>query len=200
MDTDAKVWRVGELARATGVTTRALHHYDRLGLLTPSSRTAGGHRCYTATDVRRLHVVLALRGFGLGLAEIRRTLDEDAGDPRAVMRRQLDAADEQIRRTTRLRSRLLGVLGALDRMAEPSVAEFITLIEEMIAVQAPLTEEQFAELARRRTEAAAALSDEERAEMARHRQEAMAALTPEQLAGMQAERARWRPDPSRKPA
>ena len=63
--TEQREWRIGELARATRVTVRALHHYDRLGLLVPSSRTAGGHRCYTGEDVRRLHTILALRGFGL---------------------------------------------------------------------------------------------------------------------------------------
>ena len=192
-DGDQKEWRVGQLARATGVTTRTLHHYDRLGLLTPSSRTAGGHRCYTSDDVRRLHVVLALRGFGLGLAEIRRTLDDTTGDPRELMRRQLDATDERIRRATRLRERLAGVLDALDRMAEPSAAEFITLIEEMIAVQQPLTEEQLAEMSRRRREMAATLSEAELAEMSRRRQEAMAGLSAEQIAAMQRERARWLP-------
>lgn len=58
-------WRIGDLARGTGTTVRTLHHYDQLGLLSPSSRTAGGHRCYTSEDVRRLHRVIALRSFGL---------------------------------------------------------------------------------------------------------------------------------------
>ncbi|MFC7533103.1 MerR family transcriptional regulator [Actinoplanes sp. GCM10030250] len=189
-------WRIGELARVTGVTVRTLHHYDRVGLLAPSTRTAGGHRCYTGGDVRRLHAILALRGFGLSLAEISRTLDGADADPRAVLRGQLDVTDERIRRAMQLRARLLAVLSALDRMAEPSASEFITLIEEMIAVEAPLTPEQFAELGRRRQQAAAALTDEERAEMNRRRQEAMAALSPEEIDHMQRERARWTPAPT----
>jgi DNA-binding transcriptional MerR regulator len=47
--------KVGTLAKATGLTVRALHHYDHIGLLSPSRRTAAGHRLYTADDVARLY-------------------------------------------------------------------------------------------------------------------------------------------------
>jgi DNA-binding transcriptional MerR regulator len=186
-------WRVGELARATRVTVRALHHYDRLGLLVPSARTTGGHRCYTGDDVRRLHVILALRGFGLSLSEIRDTLGAAAGDPVGLLRRQLAETDERIRRGMTLRGRLLGVLGALESMDEPSTSEFVQLIEEMNAMSQPLSPEQIAEMQRKRQEFAASLSPEELAEMSRRRTEAVAALTPEQREAMQAERARWMP-------
>ena len=65
-------YRIGELAQAAGVTVRALHHYDRLGLLVPSERTHGGHRLYTAADVQRLYRLLALRELGLPLGRDRR--------------------------------------------------------------------------------------------------------------------------------
>ena len=91
----------------------------------------------------------------------------------------------------RLRARLARVLDAL----EPSAADFISLIEEMTAVDAPLTPEQFAEMSRRRQEAAAGLTQEERAAMSRRREEVMATLTPEQIEEMRRERARWVPVP-----
>ncbi len=50
-----QAWKVGTLAKATGLTVRALHHYDHIGLLSPSRRTAAGHRLYTADDVARLY-------------------------------------------------------------------------------------------------------------------------------------------------
>ncbi len=53
-------YRVGEFAALTGVTVRALQHYDRLGLLTPS-RTDAGHRVYVPTDQQRMRHILALR-------------------------------------------------------------------------------------------------------------------------------------------
>ncbi|RDI67770.1 MerR family transcriptional regulator [Nocardia pseudobrasiliensis] len=174
-------WRVGELARATGITVRALHHYDRLGLLTPSSRTGGGHRCYTESDVRRLHRIIALREFGFALDEIGRLLDaEPAPDPRDLVHRQLAAVDERIARALRLRSRLLGVLGGLDRAVEPSATEFLRLIEETITMNQPLSLAEFERMSRQRAEYASRLSPEELAAMSKRRADAAAALSPEE--------------------
>src|ERR1044072_1243403 len=58
---------VGELSRLTGVTVRALHHYDEIGLVRPSQRTAAGYRLYDAEEVRRLQQGLGLRGVGATL-------------------------------------------------------------------------------------------------------------------------------------
>lgn len=54
---DGQVWRVGQLAAETGLTVRALHHYDQLGLVRPSRRTPSGYRLYAARDVERLYQV-----------------------------------------------------------------------------------------------------------------------------------------------
>jgi DNA-binding transcriptional MerR regulator len=47
--------KVGELASRAGVTVRALHHYDRIGLLKPSARAASGYRLYNRADVATVH-------------------------------------------------------------------------------------------------------------------------------------------------
>lgn len=67
-------YRVGEFAALTGVTVRALQHYDRLALLKPS-RTASGHRTYTQADRRRVRHILALRAVGMSLQQIKELLD-----------------------------------------------------------------------------------------------------------------------------
>jgi MerR family transcriptional regulator, thiopeptide resistance regulator len=61
---------VGELAAATGLTVRTLHHYDSLGLVCPSERTAAGHRRYRPADVEQLYRVQALRALDLSLREV----------------------------------------------------------------------------------------------------------------------------------
>jgi DNA-binding transcriptional MerR regulator len=66
---------VGDLARLTGVTVRALHHYDEIGLVRPSQRTAAGYRLYTDADVLRLQQVLLFRELGLPLDEIAGAID-----------------------------------------------------------------------------------------------------------------------------
>ena len=68
-------WKVGELARRTGLSVRTLHYYDEIGLLSPSRRTEAGHRLYTAGDVVRLQQIKSLRHLGFGLKEIRECLD-----------------------------------------------------------------------------------------------------------------------------
>src|SRR5258707_15120475 len=52
---------VGRLAELSGVTVRTLHHYDEIGLVRPSARTAAGYRAYSAADVDRLRQGLAYR-------------------------------------------------------------------------------------------------------------------------------------------
>lgn len=63
-------WKVGELAKSTGVSVRTLHHYDHIGLLTPSDHTETGHRLYTTDDIARLQQILSLRQLGFSLEEI----------------------------------------------------------------------------------------------------------------------------------
>ncbi|SEL81529.1 DNA-binding transcriptional regulator, MerR family [Blastococcus sp. DSM 46786] len=61
---------VGEVAAMAGVTVRTLHHYDRIGLLSPSGRTAAGYRQYAPADLDRLHRVLLFRELGFPLEEV----------------------------------------------------------------------------------------------------------------------------------
>ena len=70
--------KVGALARRVGVTVRTLHHYDRIGLVVPTARTGAGHRLYGERDVRRLAQVMLLRGLGMSLHDIDRTLQRGA--------------------------------------------------------------------------------------------------------------------------
>lgn len=82
---------VGELSRLTGVTVRALHHYDEIGLVRPSQRSAAGYRLYGDADVRRLQQVLVFRELGLPLDQIARAIDERGqGDLDALLRRHRD--------------------------------------------------------------------------------------------------------------
>jgi MerR family transcriptional regulator, thiopeptide resistance regulator len=84
---------VGELSRLTGITVRALHHYDEIGLVRPSQRTAAGYRLYSDGDVLRLQQVLVLRELGMPLDEIAAALD--TGDRAALLRRHRVALVEK---------------------------------------------------------------------------------------------------------
>jgi DNA-binding transcriptional MerR regulator len=79
---------VGRLAELAGVTVRTLHHYDEIGLVRPSGRTASGYRTYDASDVERLRQVLTYRRLGFGLREVAALLTDPSADAVAHLRRQ----------------------------------------------------------------------------------------------------------------
>ena len=91
---------VGEVAALAGVTVRTLHHYDRIGLLSPSGRTAAGYRQYSPADLDRLHQVLLYRELGFPLEEVATLLDDPAADPEAHLRRQHALLRDRLDRTS----------------------------------------------------------------------------------------------------
>jgi MerR family transcriptional regulator, thiopeptide resistance regulator len=148
--------RVGEVAKATGLTVRTLHHYDEIGLLVPSERWGAGYRLYSDGDVRRLYRILALRGMGFTLEEIAGALVREGEDPRPALRRHLERIEEQLRLGRRLRGRLTRILDLLDRAGEPSGDQFIEAIEVMTRMEQYYTREQREQLEQR----AAALGED----------------------------------------
>jgi DNA-binding transcriptional MerR regulator len=105
--TSTVVLTVSDLARLSGVTVRALHHYDHIGLLRPTERSAAGYRLYSNADVERLAHIVALRAMGLSLADVAVVLDADHTDRSAVLRRQLALMDDQLKAMQRQREFLL---------------------------------------------------------------------------------------------
>ncbi|GAA1617100.1 MerR family transcriptional regulator [Nonomuraea maheshkhaliensis] len=79
---------VGRVARIARITVRTLHHYDEIGLLTPSERTNAGYRRYTDDDLTRLQQILLYRELGFPLDEIAVILDAPHTDELTHLRRQ----------------------------------------------------------------------------------------------------------------
>jgi MerR family transcriptional regulator, copper efflux regulator len=69
-DSDPKLMRVGELAKAVGKTVRAMHLYEELGLLEPDARSEGGFRLYGVAAIDRIRWIVKLQAIGFTLAEI----------------------------------------------------------------------------------------------------------------------------------
>jgi len=63
--------QIGEIARKTGMSVRAVRYYEELGLLQPDGYSSGGFRLYSEKNLKRLRVIDFLKGLGLSLAEIR---------------------------------------------------------------------------------------------------------------------------------
>lgn len=67
--------RIGEVSDRVGLSLRTLRHYDEIGLVVPSDRSAGGFRFYTEADVARLELVKTLRPLDLSLDQIRELVE-----------------------------------------------------------------------------------------------------------------------------
>ncbi|MFD5946752.1 MerR family transcriptional regulator [Streptomyces collinus] len=102
--------RIGELAAVVGVTTRAVRHYHHLGLLPEPERRANGYREYGLGHAVVLARIRRLTELGLGLAEVRDVLADDAGKDLVEVLTELDedlARQEEALRERRARLRAL---------------------------------------------------------------------------------------------
>ncbi|HEX8319912.1 MerR family transcriptional regulator [Longimicrobium sp.] len=145
-----RTWKVGELAKATGLTVRTLHHYDEVRLLSPSHRTAAGHRMYSEGDVQRLQQIVSLRSLGFALDDIRGVLSGRELTPIQIVRMHADRLRQQIRTQQRLVERLDAVAAGLGKAEHVSADELIHLIEETTMFDKYYTPEQLDQLAARR--------------------------------------------------
>jgi len=146
----AKVWKVGRLARETGLSIRTLHYYDEIGLLSPSGRTESGHRLYTPSDVARLQRIVSLRLLGFALDAIRECLEDGGLSSSRVIALQIARLDEQLTAQKRLRDRLEAIAKSLDAAEVVSTDTLIQIIQEMNTVEKYYTKEQLDGLAARR--------------------------------------------------
>src|SRR5688572_7769781 len=89
-------YTVGRVAEFAGVTVRTLHHYDEIGLLSPSDRSRTGYRRYDDLDLQRLQQIMYYRELGFSLEEIATILDDPHADARAHLRRQHELLSERI--------------------------------------------------------------------------------------------------------
>jgi MerR family transcriptional regulator, copper efflux regulator len=116
----SKPLRVGELAKRTGKTVRALHLYEELGLLSPLSRSKGGFRLYSATAVARVAWISKLQDAGFSLHQLQelRGVVEDANIASLGMNKLREVFTERLRQTREQ----LGKLRELERELAASLA------------------------------------------------------------------------------
>lgn len=114
-DQTGPTWTVGRLADLTGVTVRTLHHYDQVGLLSPTMRTPAGYRLYTEADLTRLQRIVVYRRLEMPLEEIAMLLDGE-DDPIAHLRKQRDAVVSRLGELTEL-------VTAIERAMEREMAQ-----------------------------------------------------------------------------
>ena len=84
-----KTYKIGQLAELTGLTQRTIRYYDELGLLKTSSRTQGGQRIYSDSDLLYIKRIMELKSLSFSLEEIKAIIllggDDESGEKRRAV-------------------------------------------------------------------------------------------------------------------
>ncbi|NKB89329.1 MAG: MerR family transcriptional regulator [Acidobacteria bacterium] len=118
-----RMYKVGEVAEVAKVTIRTLHHYDEIGLLSPSGRSGSGYRLYSETDIERLQHIRFYRDLGLALEEIRTTIEAEDFDARAALRAHRERLKSRLRETEALVATIDRTLRTMEGDGEMSAEE-----------------------------------------------------------------------------
>ena len=115
---DGKIYTIGELSKLSGISVRKLRFYSDKGLLPPTARAESGYRMYSAADLERLGLILALRDAGVSLAEIAKILSKRLAIG-SVLELRLKALEAEIKS----KRRVAAALRAAIRVPDPTLAD-----------------------------------------------------------------------------
>ncbi|MFA5969960.1 MAG: MerR family transcriptional regulator [Sphingomonas sp.] len=163
------IFDIAEVARRTGLTSRALRFYEARGLVRPL-RTQSGRRCYGAGELERLYQLTALKRAGLSLVQIKALFDKRPIDLRELLALKLGEIEEQARALSEMRGVLSSTLSRIDRGEPIDAATLCSLIRSgdmMMTAEAEkwksvtdryMSEEAKADFARKQAEMAEAFA------------------------------------------
>jgi DNA-binding transcriptional MerR regulator len=161
--------RAGELARAAGVSTDTLRHYERKGVLARPRRSANGYREYPAEALARVLLVRRALAVGFTLDELAQILRarERGGAPcrevRELAARKLASVEERLRELAAVREELRAALADWDsRLSRTKAGERARLLESLAASARPREENDPAPAWRRRRKKEPARAEEQR--------------------------------------
>jgi DNA-binding transcriptional MerR regulator len=107
-------YTVKQLAELSGVSVRALHHYDEIGLLKPARTGFNGYRYYGRSELLRLQQILFHRELGFSLDEIKKVLDAPDFDQATALRMHRQKLEDEVQRYKRLIKTINGSLSHLE--------------------------------------------------------------------------------------
>ena len=155
--------KIGDLAREAGITVRTLHHYDKIGLLRPTSGRKSGHRRYNLKDVERLQKIVSLKSFGLSLDEIARSLNEGSFDLLETLTAHEAALSATIENSKKAHAKLRLLIDKLASHGGLGVDEILQFVKEVTAMDQHFTPEQLAKLRERSAKYSEKVKEVERA-------------------------------------
>jgi len=162
--TTGRTYRTREFATLAGVTVRALHHYDRLGLLRPR-RTPHGYRVYGDGDLAILEQIVALKFVGLPLKSIKRLLRKGGPELADALRAQRTMLEQKRQLIDRTITAICEAETALRSTARPDPAIFTRIIEGIEMQNTNDWKKQFEQLVRDKLERLQSMSPDEKADI-----------------------------------
>ncbi|WP_437588148.1 MerR family transcriptional regulator [Sorangium sp. So ce1000] len=134
VEDDERLLQVGDIAKATGKTVRAIHHYEEVGLLVPHARSKGRYRLYDQAALTRVRWIGKLHDLGLSLSQIQQIVSSwessssapgAMGQIRSVYQQKLEEVREQIAHLETLEHELVASLAYLDTCETCDPAELV---------------------------------------------------------------------------
>lgn len=138
--------KVGQLAKQVCLSVRTLHHYDEIGLLSPSARTDAGHRLYNTKDISRLHRIQALKQLGLSLQKITEIIHENSLPLPEIIAQQIIQLERELEQAAQLKAKLIKLQEKLSAGQEPDITSWLDALALMSVYEKYLTAEEIEEL------------------------------------------------------
>ncbi len=116
---------IGEAARASGVSSKMIRHYESIGLLPRSSRNDSGYRIYSDNDLHILRFIGTARSLGFSLEEIRQLLslwqdkNRSSADVKALVTNHIAELDRKIAEMSAMRDTLSNLAKTCSGNARP---------------------------------------------------------------------------------
>ncbi|MCM0651001.1 MerR family transcriptional regulator [Clostridium swellfunianum] len=137
-----RTWKVGELSKLAGLTIRTLHHYDEIGLLSPTFRTDSGHRLYAEDDIVKLQQIMSLKELDFSLDEIKEFFENPEYNPKEIIEMQIERLNQEIKLKEELMLQLQELWEVFNSLKKPNLEQFISSIQLIKNQKDYFTQEQ----------------------------------------------------------
>jgi DNA-binding transcriptional MerR regulator len=126
------VFRIGEFSRIVQLSIRVLRHYDEIGLLIPAHvDPSTGHRSYSAEQLADVNRIIALKGLGISLAQIRKLVRAQVGTAEIIGMLRLETARAEQARADAI-DRLRSLEHQLAQLTETGTLSDVTVVEKAV--------------------------------------------------------------------
>lgn len=139
MNLHARVFTIGTLAKAAGVSTPTIRYYEEIGLMPLASRSTGGQRHYSDSDLGRLTFIRQCREFGFGIDQVRILLelsisaDRDCVETRDIAQKHLDEVRQKLTELAALEHRLSGFVDRCNQVCAGGSGKCCVIFRDLAA-------------------------------------------------------------------